>query len=44
MLAASVASLEPECLWLGGGETDLKLGLSLEDFQKAFDPMIEDIN
>lgn len=44
VLAESVARLEPKCLWLGGGETDLKLGLSLDDFIKAFNPMIEDIN
>ncbi len=29
--------MQPQYFWLGGGELELKVGISIEDFKKLFD-------
>ena len=40
VLAKEIADLDPDEFWIGGGEIDLKIGMSVSDFTKAYDPMI----
>eukprot|EP00250_Pteridium_aquilinum_P008822 c18235_g1_i2 orf=127-849(+) len=42
ILSDAILKLQPPFFWLGGGEVDLKLGLSTEDFIKMFNPFIAD--
>jgi len=37
-----IASLQPEFFWLGGGEVDLKLGLSWSEFNDVYQPFVAD--
>lgn len=43
ILSHKIAQLEDGFLWLGGGEVDLKWRVSVADFVKLFDPIIDDI-
>ena len=36
ILSEDVTKLEPAYLWLGGGRTSLKIGLSVKDFLTYF--------
>jgi len=43
ILSHKIAQLPESFLWLGGGEVDLKWRISVADFVKYFDPIIDDI-
>jgi len=40
VLAKEITDLEPDEFWIGGGEVDLKIGLTVSDFIKAYHPAI----
>lgn len=37
-----IAELQPDVFWLGGGELDLKLGLSWKEFHAVYQPYVAD--
>lgn len=43
ILSHKIAALPHAFLWLGGGEVDLKWKISVADFIRHFDPIIDDI-
>ena len=43
ILSHKIAQLPNAFLWLGGGEIDLKWRISVADFVKYFDPIIDNI-
>lgn len=42
ILSDAIVRLIPEFFWMGGGEVDLKLGMSVSDFVRSFQPFIAD--
>lgn len=40
VLAQEIVDLDPDEFWIGGGEVDLKLGMTVSDFVKAYEPII----
>lgn len=42
VLSKAITELNPAYLWLGGGEVDLKLGMSIDDFMRVKQPLIAD--
>ncbi|KAJ7553399.1 hypothetical protein O6H91_06G096400 [Diphasiastrum complanatum] len=42
ILSEKILKLEPNFLWLGGGEVDLKLGMRVQDFMDLVNPFIVD--
>ena len=40
VLAKEIADLSPDEFWIGAGEVDLKIGMRVSDFIKAYNPMI----
>lgn len=40
VLSKSITELNPRYFWMGGGEVDLKLGMSVEEFINVVDPLI----
>ncbi len=44
VLCNRVAAVSPSFIYLGGGEVDVKLGLSLEDFKRLCDPIIGSVS
>lgn len=40
VLAKEIADLDPDEFWIGGGEVDLKIGMRVSDFIKAYDPIV----
>ena len=40
ILAQAIADIEDRVFWMGGGEVDLKLGMTVDDFVQAYDPVI----
>lgn len=43
ILSDRVVKLQPDFMWLGGGEVDLKLGFSAAQFVAAYNPYVSDI-
>ena len=44
LLSKSVLELTPQYFWMGGGEVDLKLGMSVEEFISVVQPLVADTN
>jgi prolyl-tRNA editing enzyme YbaK/EbsC (Cys-tRNA(Pro) deacylase) len=44
VLSKSILDLHPKYLWMGGGEVELKLGMSVEEFVQVLNPIISDTN
>lgn len=44
VVAKRITELTPDFFWMGGGETDLKLGMTVADFCKLGDVEVVDIN
>lgn len=44
VLASAAARAPYGIIWMGGGHPDLKLGCSVADFRKAFDPLVLDVS
>ena len=42
IVSHKIAQLNPEIFWLGGGEVDLKLGLSWAEFAAVYRPYVVD--
>lgn len=42
ILSHRIAQLQPQMFWMGGGEVDLKLGVDLQEFLAAYQPMVAD--
>lgn len=42
ILSNRIAELEPRFFWMGGGEVDLKLGMSVDDFVRCYSPLVTD--
>ena len=42
ILSDEIAKLQPNFFWMGGGEQDLKLGMTVPDFINAYKPLIVD--
>lgn len=42
LMSHRIAALQPDFFWLGGGEVDLKVGLSARDFMAAYNPQVVD--
>jgi prolyl-tRNA editing enzyme YbaK/EbsC (Cys-tRNA(Pro) deacylase) len=42
ILSDRIVDLSPAYLWFGGGELDLKLGVSVEEFIRVLNPIILD--
>jgi prolyl-tRNA editing enzyme YbaK/EbsC (Cys-tRNA(Pro) deacylase) len=43
ILASDIANLRPAYFWLGGGEVDLKLGISVSEFIQMTGAVVADI-
>jgi prolyl-tRNA editing enzyme YbaK/EbsC (Cys-tRNA(Pro) deacylase) len=43
ILSKNILSLTPQYIWLGGGEVDLKLGISIEELISVTSPLVADI-
>jgi Uncharacterized conserved protein len=44
LLSDSILQLNPQYFWMGGGEVDLKLGMSVEEFISVVNPLVCDTN
>lgn len=44
LLSEAVANLHPRYFWMGGGEVELKLGMSVDEFLKTTDAYVADIS
>ena len=42
ILSHKVTKLVPNFFWMGGGEEELKLGMTVDDFVRAYSPLIVD--
>lgn len=42
ILSHKIAQLNPRVFFVGGGEVDLKLGMLVDEFLKAYNPLIVD--
>jgi hypothetical protein len=42
ILSDHIPELSPPYLWFGGGELDLKLGVSVEEFTRILNPLVLD--
>lgn len=42
LMSHKIAELKPDFFWLGGGEVDLKLGMSAKDFIDVYKPFVVD--
>ena len=44
IMAANISKVAPAFIWMGGGHTDLKLGMSLTDVQHELKPIVADVS
>jgi len=44
ILSEAATRLHPRYFWMGGGEVDLKLGMSVDEFVKTTDALVADIS
>ena len=44
ILSKSIIELKPQYFWMGGGEVDLKLGISVEEFLALVSPLVSETN
>lgn len=42
ILSHKITQLSPSFFWMGGGEQDLKLGITVEDFLQGYEPSVVD--
>lgn len=42
ILSDKIVRLRPDFFWMGGGEEDLKLGMTVTDFVNAYKPLVVD--
>lgn len=42
IMSDAIARLQPDFFWLGAGEVDLKVGMSADDFIRAYEPCVVD--
>lgn len=43
VLSSAVCELKPKYFWMGGGEVELKVGMSVEEFIQVCNPIIADL-
>jgi len=43
VLSKAITELKPRYFWMGGGEVDLKLGMSVEEFLQVCNPIVADL-
>ena len=44
IVSEAIVRLEPAFLWLGGGHTLLKLGMTVPDLMNSLNPFVADIS
>jgi prolyl-tRNA editing enzyme YbaK/EbsC (Cys-tRNA(Pro) deacylase) len=44
VLSKSICELQPKYFWMGGGEVELKIGMSVEEFISVAKPLVADTN
>jgi prolyl-tRNA editing enzyme YbaK/EbsC (Cys-tRNA(Pro) deacylase) len=43
IMSHRIVALEPDFFWLGAGEVDLKVGMSANEFNEAYKPIVADV-